>query len=48
MEGRVITAKMIAEFKEHIILVGMSKTSPKTKGRREKEGGDYPTKRKSA
>ena len=27
---------------------GMSKTSPKTKGRREKEGGDYPTKRKSA
>ena len=28
--------------------IGMSKTSPKTKGRREKEGGDYPTKRKSA
>ena len=30
------------------LLIGMSKTSPKTKGRREKEGGDYPAKRKSA
>ena len=30
------------------LILGMSKTSPKTKGRREKEGGDYPTKRKSA
>lgn len=32
----------------HIYLVEMSKTSPKTKGRREKEGGGHPAKRKSA
>ena len=30
------------------LFVEMSKTSPKTKGQREKEGGDHPAKRKSA
>ena len=35
-------------FFRSIMNIGMSKTSPKTKGRRERKSGDYPTKRKSA
>ena len=43
-----LTGKFGVTYYTKIMEIEMSKTSPKTKGRRERKSGDYPAKRKSA